>query len=157
MCRAPPGEVPPEPRVPPDGARVRSMGEAGITTTLHLAKVAYQYEAEFPIPEEHRWRSGSGYYPDFYLPDEAEEAASVLGGIWLEHFATNANGELPERWDEDESGATAKYREQRRWKEQLHASLGPRFTFTEFGDIQRCMRERTSFPDLLLQRIGEQV
>ena len=78
------------------------------------------------------------------------------GGIWLEHFANDANGELPERWDEDEPGATAKYREQRRWKEQLHASLGTRFTLTEFGDIQRCMRERTSFPDLLLQRIADQ-
>ena len=156
LCRAPPGEVPPEPRVPPDGVRVRSMGEARIATTLHLAKIRYQYEAEFSVPEEHRSRNGSGYAPDFYLPDAPEEPASIHGGIWLEHFANDANGELPERWDEDEPGSTAKYREQRRWKEQLHTSLETRFTFTEFGDIQRCLKQRTSFPDLLLQRIGEQ-
>ena len=108
MCRAPAGEVPPEPRVPPDGVRVRSMGEARIATTLHLAKIPYQYEAEFPVPEEHRTRKGTGYSPDFYLPDEPDEPASVHGGIWLEHFVNDVNGELPERWDEDELGSTAK-------------------------------------------------
>ena len=54
------------------------------------------------------------------------------------------------------TGIDRKVREHRRWKEQLHASLATRFTFTEFGDIQRCFEHRTPFPNLLLQRIAEQ-
>ena len=38
----------------------------------------------------------------------------------------------------------------------MHRTLGTRFASTEFGDIQRCMHERTSFPDLVLARIAAQ-
>ena len=156
-CRAPGGEAPPEAvRVPPDGVLVRSMGEARIATTLHLAGIDYRYEAEFPVPEEHQSRKGARYHPDFYLPDEADEAVAVHGGIWLEHFAHDADGELPQRWDEEKPGATEKYRRDREWKEGLHGALGTRFAWTEYGDIQRCQRSQASFPDLLLRRVAEQ-
>ena len=155
-CGSPSDEAPQAVRVPPDRVRVRSMGEALIATTLHLARVPYWYEAEFPLPEEHESKSRGGYFPDFYLPDEPNMPVSIHGGIWLEHFANDANGKLPQRWDEDEPGATAEYRRARRWKEELHASLGTRFVWTEFGDIQRCLQDGTSFPDLLLGRIAEQ-
>ena len=68
----------------------------------------------------------------------------------------DANGKLLERWDDDEVGSTAEYRRSRRWEETLHRTLGTRFAWTEFGDIQRCGREGTSFPELLLQRIAAQ-
>ena len=155
-CKALSGEASQEVRVPPDHVRVRSTGEAQIATTLYLAKIPYRYEAEFPVPEAHQSKKGAGYSPDFYLPNEPNEPVSVEGGIWLEHFANDANGELPQRWDEDEPGAIANYRHDRRWKEKLHDSLGTRFIWTEFGDIQRCLKQGTSFPGLLLRRIAEQ-
>ena len=161
-CRAPHGEMPPGVRVPPDKVLVRSNGEAQIATTLHLAEIPYRYEAEFPVPEEHRSKEGKRYFPDFYLPDQSEDWGKELGptgahrGVWLEHFATDADGQLPDRWDEDEVGSTAEYRRTRVWKETLHRTLGTRFVWTEFGDIQRCSREGTSFPELLLQRIAAQ-
>ena len=156
-CRAPGGEAPPqEVRVPPNGVLVRSIGEARIATTLHLAGIDYRYEAEFPVPEEHQSRKGARYHPDFYLPDEPDAAVAIHGGVWLEHFAHDADGELPKRWDEEKPGATEKYRRDREWKEGLHDALGTRFAWTEYGDIQRCQKARGSFPDLLLRRIAEQ-
>ena len=72
-CQAPQGEMPSGVRVPPDKVLVRSMGEARIATTLHLADIEYRYEAEFPLPEEHRSKEGKRYFPDFYLPDQPEQ------------------------------------------------------------------------------------
>ena len=155
-CRSPSQDAPQAVRVPPERVRVKSMGEALIATTLYLAGIPYQYEAAFPLPEQRRSKNRAGYFPDFYLPDDPDAPVSIHGGIWLEHFANDAGGALPERWDEDEPGATAEYRRARRWKEKLHASLETRFAWTEFGDIQRCFRDGTSFPDLLLGRIAEQ-
>ena len=92
MCRAPGDDIVPEPRVPPGGIRVRSMGEALIATTLHLANIPYQYEAEFPVPEKLQTKKGMWYFPDFYLPDNPSAPPSIHGGIWLEHFAHRASG-----------------------------------------------------------------
>ena len=192
LCRAPVGDTKQEFRVPPEDTRVKSFGEAQIAMTLHLAKIPYRYEAEFPVPEEHRTKKGSEYHPDFYLPDHPDESsaavheppaaalayqpdhpdessaavqeptaaalayqphhreklpATIEGGIWLEHFGNDAEGQPPPEYAE-------KYRKERRWKEKLHASLKTRFTWTEYGDIQRCYQTRTSFPDLLLRRIA---
>ena len=155
-CKSPREEVPKAVRVPPERVRVKSMGEAFIATTLHLAGVPYKYEEPFPIPEDYESNSQSGYFPDFYLPDDANKPVSAHGGIWLEHFANDSKGGLPPRWDEENPGATGKYRQSRHWKEELHASLGTRFVWTEFGDMQRCWRTGASFPDLLLQRVAEQ-
>ena len=135
---------------------MKSMGEALIATTLHLAKIPYRYEAEFPVPEAHQSKTGARYFPDFYLPDDPNKPVSIQGGIWLEHFANDANGALPQRWDEDEPGSTEKYRRDRRWKEKLHASLGTRFLWTEFGDVQRCLNQRSSFQNVLRRRIARQ-
>ena len=154
-CLSPSSEVPPTVRVPPDYVRVRSMGEALIATTFHLAKIPYRYEIEFPLPRTYQSKDGTRYFPDFFLPDRPNGPVSPESGIWLEHFANDAHGALPSRWDEDEPGATAKYRKTRRWKEKLHKSLETRFVWTEFGDIQRCFTEGRSFPDLLLRRIAE--
>ena len=155
-CKSPREEVPRAVRVPPARVRVRSMGEALVATTLHLAGIPYKYEESFPFPEDYESNNQAGYFPDFYLPDDANNPVSAHGGIWLEHFADDAKGELPKRWDEDNPGATDKYQQHRRWKEELHASLGTRFTWTEYGDMQRCWKTGDSFPDLLLQRIAEQ-
>ena len=143
-CRAPQGEMPPGVRVPPDKVLVRSMGEARIATTLHLADIPYRYEAEFPVPEEHRSKEGKRYFPDFYLPDHPESWGKEHGptgahaGVWLEHFATDANGKLPDRWDEDEVGSTAEYRRTRVWKE---ACQGRRETRPK-GGAKHCHRGR---------------
>ena len=155
-CKSPREELPKAVRVPPERVRVKSMGEAFIATTLHLAGVPYKYEEPFPIPEDYESNSQLGYFPDFYLPDDANKPVSAHGGVWLEHFANDSKGGLPPRWDEENPGATGKYRQSRHWKEELHASLGTRFVWTEFGDMQRCWRTGASFPDLLLQRIAEQ-
>ena len=156
MCRVPGDDITPEPRVPPDGIRVRSMGEGRIATTLHLANIPYRYEAEFPVPEKFQTKKGARYCPDFYLPDDPAAASSTHGGIWFEHFANDAEGNLPRKWDAEKAGATTQYQADRKWKERLHAALATRFAWTEFGDIQRCMRLGASFPDLLLRRISEQ-
>ena len=134
-CRSPSEEMPQAVRVPPERVRVKSMREALVATALHLAGISYKYEAAFPLPEKHQSKNRAGYFPDFCLPDEVKAPVSIHGGIWLEHFANDASGGLPRRWDEDEPGATAEYRRARRWKEELHASLDTRFGWTEFGDI----------------------
>ena len=155
ICRQPGDYIAAEPRVPPDGIRVRSMGEARIATTLHLANIPYQYEAEFPVPEELQMKKGARYFPDFYLPDDPSVPPWIHGGIWLEHFAHDTEGSLPGQWDAEQAGATSQYQADRKWKERLHAALATRFAWTEFGDIQRCMRSGASFPDLLLRRIAD--
>ncbi len=149
------GEAPQRLRVPPDGALVRSFGEAQIAATLYLAKIPYQYEAEFPLPDEYRTKQHTGYRPDFYLPDDPLEFPSIKGGIWLEHFANDRHGELPQHWDQESPGSVENYRRTRIWKEKLHKSLRTRFVKTEFGDIQRCMTRKHSFPDFLLQLIAQ--
>ena len=155
-CKSPREEVPNAVRVPPERVRVKSMGEALVATTLHLAGVAYKYEEPFLFPDDYERDSTADYFPDFYLPDDPNELVSAHGGVWLEHFAHGAKGELPRRWDEDKPGSTEKYRQSRQWKEELHASLGTRFAWTEYGDMQRCWRTGASFPDLLLKRIARQ-
>ena len=102
------GEAPQRLRVPPDGALVRSFGEAQIAATLYLAKIPYQYEAEFPLPDEYRTKQHTGYRPDFYLPDDPLEFPSIKGGIWLEHFANDRHGELPQHWDQESPGSVRK-------------------------------------------------
>ena len=114
MCRATGDNIAPEPRVPPDGIRVRSMGKARIATTLHLAKIPYQYEAEFPAPEKMQTKKGARYFPDFYLPDDPLAPPSIDGGIWLEHFAHDAGGSLPGQWDAEQAGATSQYQADRK-------------------------------------------
>ena len=114
----------------PRSTRGDANGEAQIATTLHLAEVPYRYEAEFPVPDEHGSKEGKRYFPDFYLPDQPESWGKEHGptgahaGVWLEHFATDANGKLPKRWDEDEVGSTAEYRRTR-----VHATLERRLDF----------------------------
>ena len=76
--------------------------------------------------------------------------------MWLEHFANDVDGKLPKHWDEEEANKTAKYREERLWKEALHRTLGTRFAWTEFGDIQRCTGNGTAFPELVLNRLTVQ-
>ena len=110
----------------------------------------------FRVPDEHRTLKGARYNPDFYLPDDSGATTAVHGGIWLEHYAHDADGGLSQRWEEEKPGAIKRYQRDRLWKENLHAALRTRFTSTEYGDIQRCFRDGTSFPDLLLRRIAEQ-
>ena len=100
-------------------------------------------------------KKGARYFPDFYLPDDSSVSISIQGGIWLEHFAHDAGGSLPGHWDAEQAGATSQYQADRKWKERLHAALATRFVWTEFGDIQRCMRSGASFPDLLFRRITD--
>ncbi len=143
------------PSVPPDGFKVKSMGEAQIATVFYLSGVKYIYEANFPVPEKFRSEDGKRYSPDFYLPDNPNERPDVSRGIWYEHFANDKNGRLPRKWDVEEPGSRAQYHEARRWKARLHKALGTRFTWTEYGDMQRCGTTGASFPDLVLQRVKE--
>ena len=149
------GEAPQRLRVPPDGVLVRSFGEAQIAATLYLAGIPYQYEAEFPLPDEYRSPHHSRYQPDFYLPDDPQKLPSIKGGIWLEHFANDRHGELPKNWDQESPGSVENYRRSRLWKEELHRSLHTRFVITEYGDTQRCFAHDQSFPDFLLHLISQ--
>ena len=132
---------------------VKSMGEARVATTLYLSGIAYRYEAEFPVPEKYQSEDGRRYFPDFYLPDDPDESSGVKNGIWYEHFAHDMNGGLPKEWDKDTPGSRARYRKNREWKERLHEVLGTRFVWTEYADMQRCMKDGTSFPELVLERV----
>ena len=154
-CRAPEGDETQHYRVPPDGILVKSIGEALIATTLYLAETKFIYEAGFPVPASHRSLDGRGYRPDFYIPDDLNASPSVQGGIWFEHYAFGEGGELPAHWDEETPGTTAEYRESRSWKDRLHKDLGTRYVWTEVADMQRCIKQRKSFPKLVLRRLEE--
>lgn len=151
-CASPAAVVPPYVAVPPDRRRVKSWGEAQIAMTLHLAGVAYLYEAEFPVPARFQSSDGRRYHPDFFLPDDPDSPdASVDGGIWYEHFAHDTQRQLPAGWSEEDR---ERYEEDRGWKEHMHRQLGTRFAVTGYGDIERCRATGASFPALVLQRIA---
>ncbi len=154
---APRGEKSSQIPVLPDRKLVRSVGEAQIATTFFLAGIHYQYEAYFSVPKIYRSRKHGRYKPDFYLPDNVRKSCAdelqpgIHDGIWFEHFSHDMYGDLPARWDVEE---TKNYRISRAWKERLHKKLGTRFTWTEYGDIQRSQSEGQSFPDLVLAKIA---
>ena len=68
-------------RAPHQGSRVieHTVVETGcafahdVKEALGGSGIPYRYEAEFPVPEEHREKEGKRYQPDFYLPDEPED------------------------------------------------------------------------------------
>lgn len=87
------------------GERVKSMEEVMIANLLFLNGVNYRYEAHYPhhtADETHRQ-----YKPDFYYPDL---------DLFHEHFALDANGVPPERFEGYLEGVI--------WKRQLHADKG---------------------------------
>ena len=153
--RVPPGDAPTQLlRVPPDNVVVRSAGEARIATVLWLCGIQYRYEAQFPLPEGEG--DGRPYRPDFFIPDDAaaDAAPSPTNGVWLEHYAFGPDGSLSPDWEETSPGAHARYRENHRWKEALHARLHTRYVATSFGDIVRCTDAGTSFAAYLAAHIS---
>ncbi len=150
--RSPTVTAPPFVSVPPGRVRVRSWGEAQIALTFYLAGIPYEYEEDFEVPHKFRSRSNARYCPDFFLPDDPQNAeATIWEGIWFEHFAQDQHKRLPSDWSPEER---QKYTADREWKEKLHNSLNTRFVYTEYGDIERCRSDSLSFPNLILQRIS---
>lgn len=96
---------------------VKSQGELAIANWLFLNGVDYEYERPYKYEtadQQHRQ-----YKPDFYFP-------SV--GIYLEHYALDANGRPPAAFGE-------KYAESMEWKRALHAekeTICLETTFDEF-------------------------
>ena len=86
------------------GEKVRSFEECEIANFLYLNGVPYEYERAYEhdtaTPEKRQ------YQPDFYLPE---------AGIYIEHFALNAAGDIPPFINGKE------YRRSMDWKRQLHA------------------------------------
>ena len=78
--------------MPPDKVLVRSMGEARIATTLHLADIPYRYEAEFPVPEEHRSKEGKRYFPGLLPPGPPCEPVPQSGGGVMRRIARSGIG-----------------------------------------------------------------
>ena len=88
--------------------RVKSIGERDIANFLFLHKVKFEYEA--PAKWADKSEGYRPYKPDFYLP---------LYDIWIEHWAINRHGEVPDGFSSDLSGsASQKYIEGMEWKRE---------------------------------------
>ena len=89
------------------GDKVKSFEECEIANFLFLNGVAYEYER--PYEHEVATSSRRQYQPDFFLPD---------AGVYIEHFALNAAGDVPPFIDRGE------YLRSMEWKRRLHAEKG---------------------------------
>ena len=87
------------------GEQVKSYEELEIANFLSLNGIAFQYETPYRVDTaDPRHRQ---YQPDFYLPDY---------GIYIEHFALDADGEPPSHWPSYGDGVL--------WKRNLHEKYG---------------------------------
>lgn len=87
------------------GEQVKSYEELEIANFLSLNGIAFQYEAPYRVDTaDPRHRQ---YQPDFYLPDY---------GVYIEHFALDADGEPPSHWPNYGDGVL--------WKRNLHEKYG---------------------------------
>ena len=87
------------------GEQVKSYEELKIANFLSLNGITFQYEAPYRVDTaDPRHRQ---YQPDFYLPDY---------GIYIEHFALDADGEPPSHWPNYSDGVL--------WKRNLHERYG---------------------------------
>jgi len=113
------------------GERVKSLEEAMIADWLFLNGVNYQYEPNYEFrtaTETHRQ-----YKPDFYYPDIK---------LYHEHFALDADGQPPDRFEGYLDGVT--------WKRALHKEKNTElFETTSHGlrnsdDLERLGAELTA-------------
>jgi DNA helicase-4 len=89
-----------------NGQKVKSIAERDIANFLFLNKVKFEYEA--PVRWVDRTEEYRQYEPDFYLPDY---------DIWIEHWAINRQGHVPEWFSSGQSGnPSQRYREEMEWK-----------------------------------------
>ena len=95
---------------------VKSRGEQTIANWLFYQGVEYQYERPYKIRTADA--KHQQYTPDFYLPQ---------ADVWLEHWALDENGEIPEEF--------VGYEESMRWKRQLHRQYGTVLLETSYGQL----------------------
>lgn len=113
------------------GERVKSLEEVMIANFLFLNGVEYRYEDQYA--HDTRSESYRQYRPDFYYPDV---------NLYHEHFALNAKGEAPPKFEN--------YMEGVRWKRDLHQRMGTDLFETtshglrELDDLQRLGEALTS-------------
>lgn len=91
-----------------DGKQVKSIAERDIANFLFLNKIKFEYEA--PVRWADRTEGYKQYEPDFYLPTY---------DIWIEHWAINRQGEVPDWFSSNLSGsASQKYKKGMEWKRE---------------------------------------
>jgi DNA helicase-4 len=89
-----------------NGLKVKSIAERDIANFLFLNKIKFDYEA--PAKWADRDEDYKQYEPDFFLPEY---------GIWIEHWAVDRQGHVPEWFSSGESGdPSVRYREGMEWK-----------------------------------------
>lgn len=96
-----------------NGETVKSLEELELANFLFINQINYRYEPAYEhyLATEQRRQ----YKPDFYLPDY---------GIYIEHFAINADGRTPHFINE------AEYLRSREWKIQTHQAYGTKLIQT---------------------------
>jgi DNA helicase-4 len=105
---------------------VKSKEECKIADFLYLNNIDYTYEAAYEHPTATSERQQ--YRPDFTIRQNGKV-------IYLEHFGTNAKGEVP-KWfakkDTDYSWQVAKdeYKKGMKWKRDIHNQYGTRLIET---------------------------
>lgn len=90
-----------------NGEFVKSHEEVQIANFMFLHGIEYEYERLYPHVSENEGRYRKKYRPDFYLPKY---------DIYLEHFAIDENGNLPQFTPVEEQ----KYKEGVDWKRKIH-------------------------------------
>ena len=145
----------PQPLVPPDDTRVRSLGEARIALALYACRIPYQYETELVVPEHLRTHGEKRYCPDFFIPDDPDETnPAPEAGIWLEHYSHDRHGKLPPEYLEQDREAHRRYNNQREWKRSVFAAMRLRYVETTYGDIEQERDGGESFSGLLVRRLN---
>jgi DNA helicase-4 len=130
--------------------QVRSQQEAMIANFLHLNGVAYEYER--PYKHDTSGAKFRQYLPDFYLPEY---------DLYLEHFGVDKEGNVGfAKSGAGNADASRDYREQMRWKRELHQQHGTKLVETfsyEFSDHtwREALTEKLGRHGVRLERIGD--
>jgi DNA helicase-4 len=98
------------------GVQMRSLSETVIANWLTLNGIEWAYERKYAFHTA--TAEFTQYHPDFYLPDY---------DVYIEHWACDLNGKLPENWDADEQ---ARYRQKMSWARQVHQEHNTRLIET---------------------------
>jgi len=119
------------------GEKVKSIAERDIANFLFLNNIKFDYEA--PVKWADRDEHYKQYEPDFFLP---------AYGIWIEHWAVDRQGHVPEWFSSGQSGdPSVRYREGMEWKREqfkkYHNKLIETYNYQ--------YTERTLKPELRLQ------
>lgn len=137
-----------------DGHIIYTKSEQELTICNILTILGVQFRYEEPYAEKVKDKEHQQYKPDFTIYYKDKDGVQQC--VYLEHFAIDADGNVPRWFGQDDSEyfsltnwqrANVIYRTEMTWKRKLHASRGTKLietTSAEFyaGDARVIVRQK---------------